>query len=162
MKRIQKCDERSDLGRRKRSAIGRHVAATLNYLADDLIFGEMHGNAVERGTALAPESAERVTIVALLGLENERALAFERSITVDEAIGNFVGGPRGHVRTPGCIGAEMRERSQADGDNHQRKDANRTAIPTLFADTRDEWQSEQYAESNHWCDEDERRFDAGR
>src|SRR3984957_10295509 len=145
MKRVQECDERGHFGWRERSAVRRHVAAALNHLPNDLIFGEMRGDAIECGAAHTAKSAECVAIVALLGLEDERALAFEWCVTVDQAIGNFVGGPRSHVRTPRCVRAEMRERRQANSNNQQRKHANRTAIPTFFAEAGDERQTEQYA-----------------
>ena len=138
MQRVEECDERGDFWRRESGAVGGHVAATLNDLADDLIFGETRGDAIECGAALAAEPAECVAIVALLHLEDECALAFERRGGVNEAVGNFVGGPRVHVRTPRSIGAEMRERREADGDDDESENADGTAVPTFFSDAGDE------------------------
>src|SRR6185437_1116953 len=117
MQRVEECDEGGDFGWRESGAVGGHVAATLNHLADDLIFGETHRDAIESGAALATEPAERVAIVALLHFEDERTLAFERGGGVNETVGNFVSGPRSHVRAPGSVSAEVRERREADSDD---------------------------------------------
>src|SRR5690348_9393495 len=70
MQRVEECDEGGDFGWRESGAVGGHVAATLNHLADDLIFGETHRDAIECGAALATEPAKRVAIVALLHLKD--------------------------------------------------------------------------------------------
>src|SRR5579872_3098665 len=123
MQRVEECDEGGDFGWRESGAVGGHVAATLNHLADDLIFGETHRDAIESGAALATEPAERVAIVALLHFEDERTLAFERGGGVNETVGNFVGGPSVHVWAPWSVGAEMGERGETYGDDDERENA---------------------------------------
>src|ERR1700751_2400646 len=53
MQPFEKCDEGGRLRRAQILPICRHVAATLDHLANELIWREPHGNAVECGTSLA-------------------------------------------------------------------------------------------------------------
>src|SRR5277367_1623818 len=68
MHRGQERDNRVDLGGREVFAVGRHVAAALNYLAHDLIAREARSGIVERGSAHSADAAERVTVATLLAL----------------------------------------------------------------------------------------------
>src|SRR5208337_4145844 len=83
MHRGEECDERVDLRGGEVLAVGRHIAATLNYLAHDLIAGQARGGVVERGPAHPTCAAERVAVAALLALHENRALQFERSAALD-------------------------------------------------------------------------------
>ena len=77
MKRFEEGDEGGGFGRAEIFAVGRHVAAALNHLANELVFGLNDGDVVESRAALAAFVAERVTIVALLELKDDGALALE-------------------------------------------------------------------------------------
>src|SRR5260370_11164138 len=71
-----------------------HVAAALNDLTDELISRETDGNGIERGSARASGSAQRVTVAALLVLEHERALTLERRSSLDISRRNRFAAPR--------------------------------------------------------------------
>src|ERR1700726_4379528 len=98
--RGEECDDRVDLRGSEILAVGRHVTAALNYLANDLVARETRGSVVERGTAHPAVAAERMTIAALLALNQQRALQFERSAALDVIDGGRRGAPRVHNRRP--------------------------------------------------------------
>ncbi len=75
---MRKRNEGAGFGWAEGVAVGGHVAAALQDLANHLVFCHARGDGVECGTAHAAESAERVAVAALLVLEDECALAFER------------------------------------------------------------------------------------
>src|ERR1700722_6449843 len=119
MHRGQECDDRVDLRRSEVLAVSRHVAAALNYLANDLVPCETRGSVVERGTAHPAVAAERMAIAALLALHQQRALQFERSAALDVVDGSRRGAPRVHPRRPRVKCAEPGERSYGRNDeNH--------------------------------------------
>ena len=78
MESFQKRDEGGGFRGAEIFAVGGHVAAALNYLANELVFGLDERDGIERGAAFAAFVAERMAIVALLELEDEGALTFER------------------------------------------------------------------------------------
>ena len=86
MQRLQKCDERRGLRRTQVLSIGRHVAATLDHLADELVLREPYGNTVESRTSLSTLVAKRMAVAALLDLENERALPLEEPLCHAEIV----------------------------------------------------------------------------
>src|SRR5262245_38411375 len=69
--RVEKRDERVDLGGREVFAVGRHVPPALEHLANQLIARQPGRHAVEGRTALAALAAERMTRAALLVLHDE-------------------------------------------------------------------------------------------
>src|ERR1700759_251273 len=77
MQRAEKGYERGGFRRTEIFAVGRHIAAALNYLTNELVLGQAHSNAIEGGTALSTEPIQSVAIVTLLSLENGAALHFE-------------------------------------------------------------------------------------
>src|SRR5215467_267172 len=90
-------------------SIGWHVAASLNHLADELVFREPHGNAVERRTPLPAELPERMAIAALFGLKDESALTLKRGGAMQKSFRYRIGAPGVHVRAPRRIPGKMRE-----------------------------------------------------
>src|SRR5580704_6029346 len=74
MQGFEKCHERRGLCRTQVLPVRRHVAASLDHLADELVLREPHGDAVERRPPLSAEFTERMAIAALLHLEHESAL----------------------------------------------------------------------------------------
>src|SRR5215470_17434738 len=70
-------DERVHFGRAQILAVGRHVAAPLQHLADQLVASLARRDAVERGSALAALTAETVAGAALLVLQHERSLQLQ-------------------------------------------------------------------------------------
>src|SRR5262250_2601366 len=93
-------DERVHFGRAQILAVGRHVAAALQHLPNQLIARLARRDAVERRTALAALTTEAVTGAALLVLEHQRALQLERRAALDVADRRRRGGPRLHLRRP--------------------------------------------------------------
>lgn len=75
----QEADERGRLGGTKRFAVSRHVASTLQDLANNLVFGHVRCDRVECGAAKPTCSADRVAVAALLVLQDNRSLPLQRS-----------------------------------------------------------------------------------
>src|SRR5215475_7720842 len=72
--RMQSLEKRNQGGRLRRTqifSIGRHVSASLNHLADELVLREPHCDRVKRGPSLAAQIPKSMAIAALLGLENQ-------------------------------------------------------------------------------------------
>src|SRR5271168_2843099 len=74
MQGLEKCNERRGLCRTQVLPVRRHVAASLDHLADELVLREPHGDAVERRPPLSAEFTERMAIAALLHLKHESSL----------------------------------------------------------------------------------------
>src|SRR5437016_8798072 len=53
-------------------SVGGHIAAALDYLADELVMGELYGHAIQLRPPLPSQPAQRVAVVTRLGLKNER------------------------------------------------------------------------------------------
>ena len=70
-------NQRINLRRRKILAVGRHVAATLNYLPNDLVARETRRGFVERGPAHPALAAQRMAVAALLALHERPAVRGE-------------------------------------------------------------------------------------
>src|ERR1700678_2167018 len=95
---LEKRYERRSLCGTQVVPIGRHVAAALNYLANQLVLRQTHGNAVQGWSPLSPRIAERVAVAALLDLKHERTLALKCSGAVNVAVGYWIAAPGAHVR----------------------------------------------------------------
>src|SRR5258708_4851349 len=78
VERLEEGDEPGHLRRAQVLAVGRHLAATLQDLPDQLVPCEPCRDVVERGPAQTPFSAERMAVAALLFLDEQRALECER------------------------------------------------------------------------------------
>src|SRR5215813_5733663 len=97
----QRCherDDRVDFSRIQILAVGRHVAAPLQNLTDELIARLARRNAVERRAALSSFTAEAVAGPALLVLQNQRALELERGPALDVPDRRRGSGPGLHLR----------------------------------------------------------------
>src|SRR6516164_2207936 len=89
----QKRDESGGLGRIQAVAVRWHVAAALQYLADQLVLSQPFGYCVERGTALATLFSQGVTTAALLVLEDKRSLPFEGGAAMKQLFRNGLTAP---------------------------------------------------------------------
>src|ERR1041385_7529597 len=98
-KRHQSCR----LGRAQVVAVGRHVAASLQDLPEQLIFGHPRRDCVECRPALSALSANGVTVPALHTLEDHRPLAFERTAAIEKLLWHGYAAPRVHVRRPWTV-----------------------------------------------------------
>src|ERR1700757_26772 len=74
MQSLKKFDQRSGLWRTQVLPIGRHISATLNNLANQLIRRQPHCNLVELWSTLTAFSAQGMAVVTLFGLKNQGAL----------------------------------------------------------------------------------------
>ena len=111
VKSFEESDEGGGLRRTEVFAVGGHVAATLDDLANQLILCEKKSDFVEGGATLAAVVAESVAIVALLELEDERALAFEGRAIFEELLRNGIAAPGVHDRAPGSVACHVGERT---------------------------------------------------
>src|ERR1700675_861262 len=71
---LKKRHERSGFRRTQVLPVGGHVAAALDHLAYKLILRELYAHSIQFRSALSTSAAQRVTVVALLRLKNERTL----------------------------------------------------------------------------------------
>src|SRR5580698_8300499 len=101
MQGLEESYERSGLCRTQVVPIGRHVAAALNHLPNELVLCQPYGNAVKGWPSLSTHVAKRVTVAALLDLEHERTLPLKCSRAMNVPVGYWIAAPSVHVRTPG-------------------------------------------------------------
>ena len=149
MQSLQEGDESGGLRRTQVFAIGGHVAASLNDLANQLIVSEADGNGIKRRTAPATLIRERVTVVALLELKDGGALALEGGAIVEELGGDGEAAPCVHHRTPRSVLGEVGERGQRDGSQQDDENSEGAAAPAFFAFAGEEGQQEQSENCNH-------------
>src|SRR5207245_2901915 len=138
MQSFQECHQRSCLRRTEVFPIGRHIAATLNHLANKLIFGKVESNSVEGRTTLTSSVIQRMTVVTLLGLKNQRTLAFQGCASVNILWRNRLAAPCVHDRAPGRVLAQMRHSTESHRDQENREHGNRSACPALLTFAREE------------------------
>src|SRR5882757_9698097 len=154
MQSYQKRDQGGCFRRTQVVSVGRHVAASLNDLADQLVLRQSYGDAVECRPSLAARLSERMAIAALFGLKYESALAFQSSGAVKKLVGNRIATPRVHVRTPWRVPCEMRERAQDYGDQKNRQNSDWPAAPTLFSFSRKKWQQHKKPNCDYEANEE--------
>jgi hypothetical protein len=75
---LEECNKRRRLRGTQVLPICRHVAASLDYLANKLVLRQPNSNAVQCRPSLPARFPEGMTVAALLDLKNERALPFKR------------------------------------------------------------------------------------
>src|SRR4029077_6892610 len=109
MECLEKRDKRRGFRWAQVLSVSRHVAASLNHLADERVLREPHGNAIERRTPLSAEFAERMAIAALLLLKYESPLSLKCSGAVQESFRHWITAPGVHMRTPRSKSGEMRK-----------------------------------------------------
>ena len=111
MQRFEKSNQRRRLRRVQILSIGGHIATALQDLPHELVARQPDGDSVESGTALAPDVANGMAVVALLRLKYERSLHLQRCASCNEFRG-YRGGGRGiHNRTPRRMVGQSGERS---------------------------------------------------
>ena len=74
MKRLEKGDQRRGLRGIQVLSVRGHIAAALQNLAHQLIRRQSDGDCIKGRSAFATEFTQRVAVMALLRLENERSL----------------------------------------------------------------------------------------
>jgi hypothetical protein len=75
MQSLEKGDERRSLWRTQVLSVRRHVAASLDHLAYELVLRQPHGYGIQGRTSLAAEVPKGMAVAALFGLKDERSLA---------------------------------------------------------------------------------------
>src|SRR5580704_6649644 len=143
MKCLEKRDQRRGFRRAQVFSVSRHVAASLNHLADELVMREPHGNAIERRPPLSAEFTERMAIAALFSLEDESSLPLKCRSAIQESFRYRIAAPGVHMRTPRSKSGEMCKCSQRYCDQHDGQNRNRSPPPALFSFARDKRQQEQ-------------------
>src|SRR5215472_6329101 len=117
--RMQRLQESHEGGRFRWAQIltvGRHVAAALDHLADQLTRRQSYRHSVERRSALASNPFEGMAVAALLRLKDERAPALQRAAFHKVLGGDGVAAPRVHHGTPWRVLAQSRESSEGHRD----------------------------------------------
>src|SRR3984885_2567682 len=140
---LEKRYERRSLCGTQVVPIGRHVTAALNYLANELILRQTHGNAIQGWSPLSTRVAERVAIAALLDLKHERTLALKRSGAVNVPVRYWIAAPGVHVRTPGRELGHASKGAESDRDQQHSNNGDRPALPTFFSFSRKKRQKNQ-------------------
>src|SRR5262249_5456650 len=133
MQGFKKRYERRCLRRTQILSVCWHVTAALDHLANQLILGEPHRDAVQGWPSLAAGASQGMAVAALLGLEDERALSLERAGMTQQFFRNWIAAPRVHVRTPGCRLREMGKCSKRDRDQQHGQNCNGTSFPALLS-----------------------------
>src|SRR5215468_10432364 len=101
MQRLEKCDESGRLRRAQVFSISRHVAAPLNYLPDELVMREPHGDRVQGRASVPTGPSKCMAVSTLFELKNERTLPLKRSRVKDHLLRHWITAPGVHVRAPG-------------------------------------------------------------
>src|SRR6185369_14291652 len=143
-------------------AIGRHVAAALNYLANELVLREPYRNGVKRRTSLSAGFSERMAVAALLDLEHQSALPLQGGRAMNELIRHEITTPRIHVRAPGRVSRQMSKRPERDRDQHHCQDRDGPPLPTLFTFARKKRKQKQSGNHHHRSNQKCRCFERGR
>src|SRR5712692_3936983 len=90
-------------------AVRRHVSATLDNLPNELIARKARGHRIQCGAAHPTLAIERVTISALLALDENRASKFERGPPLHINSRGGRAAPSLHVWRPGREGSRVRQ-----------------------------------------------------
>src|SRR4029077_13524623 len=84
MQGFEKCDERRGLCRTQVLPVRRHVAASLDHLADELVLCKPQSNAVQSWASLPAQLSKGMAVATLLDLKNQRALSLKRGSAMQE------------------------------------------------------------------------------
>src|SRR5713101_4241946 len=150
--------DRVDLRGTQVLAVGRHISAALDNLPHHLAPRKANRSVVERGAAQTALIAERMTIAALLALNQKSALQLERRATLDVIDRGRRTAPRLHHRRPRREGAEPGQCSDQCKGKDNDHDRDWTPSPALFAGSRDEGQGEQYPDADERTDQHQKCF----
>src|SRR4029453_3842181 len=158
MEVLEEGDESRGLRRAEVLAVGRHVAAALDDLADEVVLRQAPGDVVEGGAALAAALLERMAVAALLDLEDQRALSLEGGRTLEESRRHRIAAPGIHVWAPGGELGQACERPQRHRDEQDGEDRDRTPAPALLAFAGEERKQEQGDDADDGSEEEHRRL----
>src|ERR1700733_2106369 len=140
---LKESHQRRSLGWTQVVPIGRHVAAALNHLPNELVLRQPHGNAVQGWPPLSTRVAKRVAVAALLDLKHQRTLPLQCSRAMNVPVGHWIAAPGVHVRTPGRELGHASKRAESDRDQQHSNNPNRAALPAFFSVPRKKRQKNQ-------------------
>jgi hypothetical protein len=149
MERFEKCDEGSRFRRTQILSVSWHVAASLDYLADQLVPRQSNGDAVEGRSSLTTQVSERMAIAALFDLKDERTSSFQSRGAPQKLLRNGVTAPSVHVRAPRRIASEVGECSQDYGNQQNCQNSDWPPAPTLFPFSRKKWQQNKKRDNDY-------------
>src|SRR5262245_51951991 len=141
MRRMQGLHERHQRRHLRRTqilAIGRHIAPALDHLPDQLVAGQARRHIVERRAALAAAAAQAVAVPALLVLEHQGALDFERRAALYIVRGHWRAAPGLHLWGPGRVLSHQRQDATHQEDAHHGQHGDRPPPRTLLPRASDE------------------------
>src|SRR5262245_40257213 len=123
-------------------SVSRHIAAALDHLPDQLIIGEPDSDCIECRPPLSTFAVESMAVVALLGLKDQRTLAFQCRALRQIFRWNRLTAPCIHHRTPRRVASYVGERAECNDGQQNYKNCNRAPSPALLTFTRHEWKRE--------------------
>ena len=103
MQSFQKRHKRGCLRWAEVFSIGRHISSALDHLANQLIFGKTDSNGVQRRSALSPFVIQRMAVMTLLGLKNQRTLPFHGRASMYVLWRDWLAAPCVHDGAPGSV-----------------------------------------------------------
>src|SRR5260370_23192366 len=112
MQGFEKGNERCRFRRIQVFSVGRHVAASLDHLTDELVLREPHGNAVQSRTSFSATISQTMAVAALLHLKYARALPLKLGCAMQKFSRHVLPTPRDPVRPAGIDSGTMRDRSR--------------------------------------------------
>jgi hypothetical protein len=139
MQRLKECHKRSRFRRTQILSVGRHISAALDHLSDQLILGKAQSNAIERRSALPSLAIQRMAIVALLCLENQRTSPLESRACSQIFRWDWQAAPGVHHWTPRRVLAQLGERTQSHGGEKNQENCNRPPPPALLTFSSHKW-----------------------
>src|SRR5207245_2348503 len=98
---------------------------------------------VESRPSRTANFAERVAVVALLRLEDQRSLDLKRCASAHEFHGDRSAGPSVHDWTPRRVACQIGERAERHCNQENRQHRNWPPLPAFFPLTRKEWERQQ-------------------
>src|ERR1700733_6134286 len=156
---LEESHQRRSLRRTQVVPIGRHVAAALDDLSNELVLRQPHCHAVQGWPSLSTRVSERVAVAALLNLKHERALPLQCGRAMNVARGHRIAAPRAHMRTPRRELRHASKRAERDRDHQHGNHRNRPALPAFFSFSRKKRQKKQTDNCYRRDDEQERRLE---
>src|ERR1700756_32386 len=125
---LKKCHECGSLGWTQVVSIGRHIAAALDHLPDELVVRQSHRDAIQGWSPLSARVAEGVAVAELLYLKHERTLPLERRRAMYVSIRYWIAAPGVHVWTPRRELGETSKCSEGDRDHEHGDNCNGSAL----------------------------------
>src|SRR5262245_23790795 len=159
MQRLEKCDECGRLRWTQVFSIGRHVAASLNYLPDELVVCEPHRDVIQCRASLPTGPSKGMAVAALFELKNQRALPLQRGRVKEHSLRHWITAPCDHVRAPRRELSHTRKRSEHNRDQQHGQNRNGPPPPALFSFAGEKWKKEQPDDHDDRTNENCRSFE---